>query len=331
MLRYYHAVATSLLIILSLNLSAQEKNVEKSASAVTPVKQIKLLAIGNSFSGNTTKYLNDIVKSSGNCELVFGHAMIGGCPLERHWNLACKNDANPEDPEGKPYSYKGKKLGLREMLMAEKWQYVTIQQYSLISYKVETYRPFAKNLYDYIKKYAPDAEVVVHQTWAYRSDDKDLYKEGFNAVKMYQQLMEAYYTIAKELGCRVIPVGSAFQLAYESPEWEFKTDPDFDYANPKYPDLPKQLHSLNVGYSWKTTGETRKLGVDTHHANSAGEYLGGCVWFEFLFREDARKIKFKPEKIPEDDAAFLRNIAHKVVSDKAKPKAATLEQSNNEH
>ncbi len=322
MTRYFHAVATSLLIILSLNLSAQEKNVDKSASAGTPLKQIKLLAIGNSFSGNTSKYLNDIVKSSGNCELVFGHAMIGGCPLEKHWNLACKNEANPEDPEGKPYMYKGKKIGLKEMLAAEKWQYVTIQQYSLISFKIESYRPYAKNLYDYIKKYAPDAEVVIHQTWAYRPDDKDLFKGDFNAVKMYQQLTEAYYTIAKELGCRVIPVGSAFQLAYESPEWEFKTDPAFDYANPKYPDLPQQLHSLNAGYSWKTTGETRKLGVDTHHANSAGEYLGGCVWFEFFFKEDARKIKFKPLKMTEEDAAFLINIAHKVVSDKAKPKAA---------
>ncbi|MFA6293199.1 MAG: DUF4886 domain-containing protein [Victivallales bacterium] len=322
MSRHFHAVAASLLIILSLNLDAQEKIADKAGAAATPVNQIKILAIGNSFSGNASRYLNDIVKSSGNCELVFGHAMIGGCPLEKHWNLACKNDANPEDPEGKPYSYKGKKVGLREMLTAEKWQYVTIQQYSLISFKVESYRPYAKNLYDYIRKYAPDAEVVIHQTWAYRSDDNALFKGDFNAVKMYQQLTEAYYTIAKELGCRVIPVGTAFQLAYESPEWEFKTDASFDYKDPKHPDLPNQLHSLHSGYSWKTTGETRKLGIDTHHANSAGEYLGGCVWFEFFFKEDVRKIKFKPQKMTEEDAAFLRNIAHKIVSEGAKPKAA---------
>jgi len=327
MLRYFHTVATGLLIILSLNLPAQENNADKPVPAGTPVKQIKLLAIGNSFSRNATNYLNDIVKSSGNCELVFGHAMIGGCPLERHWNLACKNEANPEDPEGKPYMYKDKKVGLKEMLTAEKWQFVTIQQYSLISFKVESYRPYAKNLYDYIKKYAPDAEVVIHQTWAYRLDDKDLFKGDFNAVKMYQQLTEAYYTTAKELGCRVIPVGTAFQLAYESPEWEFKTDPNYDYKDPKYPALPQELHSLNAGYAWKTTSESRKLGVDTHHANSGGEYLGGCVWFEFLFKEDVRKIKFKPQKITEDDAAFLRNIAHKVVSEGIKPKAAEIPSS----
>jgi hypothetical protein len=322
MVRYLHAFTLILSIILSMNLSADEANADKTVSPGTPVKQVKLLSIGNSFSGNTSKYLNDIVKSSGNCELIFGHAMIGGCSLEKHWNLACKNEANPEDPEGKSYVYKNKKAGLKEMLTAEKWQYVTIQQYSLISFKMETYRPYAKNLYDYIKKYAPDAEVVIHQTWAYRSDDKELYKGDFNAVKMYQQLTEAYYTIAKELGCRVIPVGTAFQLAYESPEWEFKTDPTFDYKNPKYPDLPQQLHSLNIGYGWKTTGENRKLGVDTHHANAAGEYLGGCVWFEFLFKEDVRKIKFHPQKVSEEDAAFLKNIAHKVVTEGAKPKAA---------
>ncbi|OGV54286.1 MAG: hypothetical protein A2X45_07810 [Lentisphaerae bacterium GWF2_50_93] len=304
-----------------MNLGAQE-NAEKAApAAVTPVKQVKLLAIGNSFSANTTKFLKDIVKDSGNCELVFGHAMIGGCPMEKHWNLAQKNESNPEDPEGKPYMFNGKKAGLKEMLTGEKWQVVTIQQFSVISYKVDSYRPHAKNLYDYIKKYAPDAEVVIHQTWAYRSDDKGLFKDDFNSVKMYQQVTNAYYTIAKELGCRVIPVGTAFQLAYESPEWEFKRDESFDYKNPKHPELPKELHSLHAGYFWKLAGENKKLSYDSHHANFAGEYLGGCVWFEFLFKEDARNIKFKPKNMSEEDAAVLRNIAHKVVTEGAKPKA----------
>ncbi len=315
MKKYLRPLLQGLLIISSLSLFAQENS---SAPEKKDVKQVKLLAIGNSFSGNTTKYIKDIVKDSGNCELVLGHAMIGGCPLEKHWNLAQKNEANPDDPEGKPYTFNGKKAGLKEMLQGEKWQYVTIQQYSMYSYKIDSYRPSAKNLYDYIKKYAPDAEVVVHQTWAYRADDKQLFKNGFDSVKMYQQLTAAYYTIAKELGCRVIPVGTAFQLAYESPEWQFKRDESFDYKNPKSPELPKELHSLNAGYYWKDN----KLNFDTHHANYAGEYLGGCVWFEFFFKEDARKIKFKPQKMSDEDAAFLRDIAHKVVSEGAKPKAS---------
>ncbi len=313
MIKYLRPLHQGLLIIVSSGLFAQENT---ALDAKKDARQIKLFAIGNSFSANATKYLKDIVKDSGNCELIFAHAMIGGCPLEKHWNLAQKNEANPEDPEGKPYILNGKKASLKEMLMTEKWQYVTIQQYSMHSYKIDTYRPHAKNLYDYIKKYAPDAEIVIHQTWAYRADDKQLFKDGFDSVKMYQQLTNAYYTIAKELGCKVIPVGTAFQLACESPEWQFKCDESFDCKNPKSPALPKELHSLHSGYSWKN----KKFGFDTHHANFAGEYLGGCVWFEFFFKEDVRKIKFKPQKMLDEDAVLLRDFAHKVVSEGAKPK-----------
>ncbi|HBC87906.1 MAG TPA: DUF4886 domain-containing protein [Lentisphaeria bacterium] len=315
MTRLLHSLLTSLLLILPLALTAQENNPDKSAPAEK--RQIKLLAVGNSFSGNASKFLKDIVKDSGNCELVFAHASIGGCPLEKHYSLAMKHEANPDDPEGTPYTLNGKKSGLKEMLLADKWQYVTIQQFSVISFKIESYRPHAKNLYDYIRKYAPDAEIGIHQTWAYRPDDKALFKDGFDSVKMYQKLTDAYYTIAKELGCKVIPVGTAFQLAYESPEWEFKRDENFDPKNAKPPELPKEQHSLHAGYYWKD----KKLTFDTHHANFAGEYLGGCVWFEFFFKEDVRKIKFKPSKMSEQDAAFLRDIAHKVVSESIKPKA----------
>jgi hypothetical protein len=322
MSKYFHPILTGLLIIISMNLTAQENNADKTVPAGIPVKQIKILTVGNSFSANATRYLDDIAKASGNCELVLAHAEIGGCSLERHWNIACKNDADPKDPEGRPYKFNGRKAGLKEILMSDKWQFVTIQQVSPLSFKIDSYRPYAKNLYDYIKKYAPEAEVVIHQTWAYRSDDKGTYNAGLNSVKMYQQLTEAYYTIAKELGCRVIPSGTAFHLVGETPGREFKPDSNFDYRNPKYPDLPKETHSLHNGYGWSTEGEVKKLGFDTHHANSAGKYLAGCVWFEFFFREDVKKIKFKPQHITDDDAAFFRDIAHKVVSEGLKPKAS---------
>src|SRR5690606_17067374 len=111
--------------------------------------------------------LPDLAKEGGH-ELVIGRAELGGCSLERHWNHAAAAEADPEDPKGKPY--KGKSL---KMLLGEgTWDVVTLQQYSLLSGDVNTYRPFAKQLYDYVKKLQPNAEVVFHQTWAYRSDAK---------------------------------------------------------------------------------------------------------------------------------------------------------------
>jgi hypothetical protein len=46
-----------------------------------------------------------------------------------------------------------------------------VQQASIKSHDLETYRPHMANLVDYIKKYAPKSKIIVHQTWAYRVDD----------------------------------------------------------------------------------------------------------------------------------------------------------------
>ena len=284
-------------------------------------KKVNILVIGNSFSGNALKYLEKIVVSAGDCEMKVGHASIGGCPLEKHLNLAMKHEKNPSDPEGMPYTLAGKKGGLKEMLSADKWDCATIQQYSMYSFKIDTFRPHAKELCDYIRKYAPQAEIIFHQTWAYRSDDP-LFVKGFTQEKMYQELTKAYYTVAGETGIkRVIPVGNAFQLTSESQEWAFKRDPSFDYSNPKQPGLPAEPHSLHAGFGWRKKGDKTSFSYDGHHAGPAGEFLAGCVWCESLFGKDVRKTGFKPEKMTPEDAAFLKSIAHKAVIEDVKPAA----------
>jgi hypothetical protein len=119
-----------------------------------PVKTIRMLTIGNSFADNIATYLPSIMQAAG-YNLVLNRANIGGCPMEKHWKLASLHEANPQDPQGMPYTIKGQKVGLKEALTLEKWDFVTIQQYSVISTKIDTYRPYAKNLYDYIKQNAP--------------------------------------------------------------------------------------------------------------------------------------------------------------------------------
>jgi len=102
-------------------------------------RTVKVLTIGNSFSENACKYLKEIGKDQG-VEIIIGTANIGGCPLEKHARLARESDA---DPSLKPYTTKhdGKttKINLQDALKAEEWDFVTIQQYSLHSYRPETY------------------------------------------------------------------------------------------------------------------------------------------------------------------------------------------------
>jgi hypothetical protein len=275
-----------------------------SAAEATP-KHVKLLAIGNSFSGNTTRYLPQIVAAAGD-KLTFRTIAIGGCPLEKHWKNADAFQHGATNKDARAWA----------TLTAEEWDFITIQQYSMHSFKLETYQPFAKQLHAYLKQQRPKSEVLVHETWAYREDDP-LFKDGFTQQDMYWKLRNAYETTAAELGCRVLPVGDAFENARRDSAWGgIFPDPKFDRKSAKAPALPNQTHSLHSGYKW--AGQSLKY--DGHHANTAGEYLGGAVWYEFMFGHSVVGNSFVPPGMNKDDVAMLQRIAHQTVSEGLKPK-----------
>lgn len=271
---------------------------------------LHLFLIGNSFSQNATRYLPQLAEEGGH-HLVIGRAEIGGCTLQKHWELAELAEANPNDPKGRPYNGKS----LRMLLSQGTWNTITLQQYSLHSGNRETYEPYARKLYDYIKSLQPGAKVVLHQTWAYRADSKDfsqLTKDLFakDEKEMWQKSRAAYRTIAQELGVRVIPVGDAFNSVSSDRKHAFRKDLKFDYTNPVYPALPDQANSLHRGYNWDNN---QKLIFDSHHANDAGCYLGALVWYTFLFGDSPENFKFVPATVSPEFAAYLKKVAKKVV------------------
>ena len=275
-------------------------------------KTIKLLTVGNSFTNNAVRFLPGIVSEAPDCELLLGKAVVGGGPLEQHWRAVEAHEADAKDPKGRIYGGKS----LKDKLQEQPWEFVTIQQNSYKSTDLSTYRPFAGNMAAYIRKYAPDAELIIHQTWAYRMDDVR-FKGDDSQAKMYQDLTNSYLTIAEELSVvQIIPVGRAFQEARSHPEWQFTyPDPEFDYENPVFPALPNQAHSLNRGWFWS---KEKKLQNDGHHANAAGEYLGAAVWFEHFFQEDVRGNAYTPDALDRKDVLFLQEIAHKVAAGQGK-------------
>ena len=277
-------------------------------------KTVRLLTIGNSFSGNATRFLGDLAKAGGHT-LVLQPMSVGGASMEVHWTKIEANEKDPKDPAGL--------YGTRALskTLAEGWDYVTIQQASIKSHDVETYRPFAAKLQAYVKTHAPKAELLLHQTWAYRVDDPRFgaktAKAGEPATReaMHAGLCAAYAAIAKELGVRRIPVGDAFQLADGDPAWGFKPDLAFDRKAAVAPALPDQTHSLHVGWKWSAPkdGKPAALGMDGHHANAAGEFLGACVWYEVLFQESVLGNPFAPKDLKPEDVDFLRKAAHRAV------------------
>lgn len=64
-----------------------------------PKKTVRLLTIGNSFSGNATKYLPDLVKA-GRHELIHRSVSVGGASMEIHWSKVEAHEKDPRDPVG---------------------------------------------------------------------------------------------------------------------------------------------------------------------------------------------------------------------------------------
>lgn len=281
-------------------------------------KTVRLLTVGNSFSQNATHVLDGIVKADGQT-LIHHRCVIGGSGFAQHWERAEKHTKDPADKAGRYESGKS----LLEELKAEPWDVITIQQASIRSHNVETYRPSAKQLCDFIRQHAPQSEVVLLQTWAYRVDDGRFSAKAAAAAKpgepktreeMYAGLSAAYRTVGQELGVRRIPVGDAFHLADSDAAWGFKPDLKFDFAGAEPKKLPDQTHSLHIGWAWSKTKEGKPVMVmDGHHANAWGGYLGACVFYEFLFDRSVVGNKFVPPYLPKEDVRYLQETAHRAV------------------
>ena len=253
---------------------------------------MKIFSVGNSYAHNAHTFLLEIAADAG-VELTLLNAMIGGCSLERHVRHAKAYDKNKNDPEGSPYPVgffkpHGCKISLRQCLQLKDWDVVTIHQASCYSFIPESYHPHAEELIKYIRRWAPKAEIVIHETWAYR-DDHPFNRSEWNGAHvdtdiMYKGLKACYYKLAAETGFRLIPSGDAMQKARLSKRWGMPVT---------------EQRSLHSG--------------DSLHLNDNGCYLAGLVWAETLLGVDARKVKFRPDGMNEDDAKILRSIAHQTA------------------
>lgn len=322
-LRVSHMMTRRLLapltvLLLLLSGCQAPPRVESSAAPLT------VLTIGNSFANNAAQYLGEIAEAAGR-EIIVGRANIGGASIERHLSEADKFLADREDPKAKAYgtsavmndplSTTGNRINLYEALTYRQWDVITVQQVSTQSYKPESFEPGLTRLLEYIQQTNPQARVLLHQIWAYRIDSPRFATWGIDQQQMHQLVCEAYDLAAQRHGLEQLPVGDAFYFARQTPMWTYRMDPNYDFDNPTFGTLPDQHGSLIVGYGWRKDKNTQEdtLGLDPHHAGTAGRYLAACVWFERLFDQDVRPVDYHPEGLTADQAMQLRQIAHKAV------------------
>ena len=160
-----------------------------------------VLAIGNSFSQDATRYLADIAHEQGEALNVV-NLYIGGCSLERHFrNMKSGERAYTLEFNGQSTGFS---ISLKEALIgrSREWDVITIQQASHKSFKKDFYQPYLHALVLYIREYCPKAQLYLHETWGYaEGSDKLLsYYPSGRAEDMFGDVIRCYREAEKEEG-----------------------------------------------------------------------------------------------------------------------------------
>ena len=274
---------------------------------------MNILTIGNSFTDSLALYFPAAVQSA-RCDLHFERANFGGCELARHWSYI---EAEERDVRCRIYQG-GRKL--RSILELRAWDVVTIQQASHDSWRPETFQPWAGNIIAYVKKHAPQAEVVIQQTWAYRADHPQLLpgsEWGISQDEMYERLTANYTKLARDYKLRIIPSGSAVQLTRRNSERKFANYDPALIDTLAWPDLPPQAGDVVGQCSWRKNPDTGELYLnrDLIHLNPRGQYLQACVWFAMLYGKKVSEIRLVPDELANSDVKFLQETAQQAVDE----------------
>lgn len=238
----------------------------------------KILAIGNSFSEDATRYLHKIAEADGSASKI-ANLIIGGCPLEKHFRNLCGN------LPAYSFTFNGESTGLsvsiQTMLLSDNWDYITLQQVSHQAPYYNIYQPYLSEIAKKIRYYQPKAKLIIHQTWAYEENSKRLTEELHyaSAAEMYRDIQSAYTKAAQEIHADgIIPSGTLFQKLQES---------DFSH-----------IHR------------------DTFHASlGLGRYAIGLLWYDLLFGKTVIGNQFRllDEVDPTMDFNKIQKIVHDVA------------------
>lgn len=281
---------------------------------------LKVLMIGNSFSICVLHYAPDVAKRL-DCNLDLASLYIGGCPLERHSAniaagaykdftpyLATWNFASATNQDSVAFADALKRVqaddgsvkyfgNIPAALAAEKWDIVTIQQASHDSWRGDTFHPWADVVIDEVRKLAPQAEIVIQETWSYCNGDPRICDQaaggagtwGFDQAGMSDRATANYRALAAKYGFRIIPTGTAVRLFRERRQ-------------------AKEVADDVVGAMRLEDG---KLCGDSIHLNRDGEYLQACVWIASLFGADVTALDWAPadDMRHPGDAPLIRQCA----------------------
>ena len=242
-----------------------------AASLFAQEKVIRILAIGNSFSEDAVEQnLWNIAQADG-VQLIIGNMYIGGCTIERHVNNMRDNKAD--------YAYRkigldGQKVQTRNFTLAqavadEPWDYISVQQASGVSGMYESYA-LLPELVAWIRRTAPQAQVIFHQTWAYSqtSTHQEFPNYDSDQITMYYAIQDASARAVKDNDIDIlVPSGRAIQ-----------------YARCMVPEknITRDGYHLNMRY---------------------GRFIAAATWYETLCGKSILNNPYRPANITDEELA----------------------------
>ena len=183
-------------------------------------KTLKVLAIGNSFSNDTTEYLYDIAIAEGATDVIIGRLYYGACSVQQHATFAESNKPSYDYYKNSfGYWEKTENVTMLQGLQDEDWDIITMQQSSGDSGIASSYDGCLEELIAYVKenKTNPDAKLVWNMTWAYQNDctHAAFEKYGRKQDVMYKAITDTVKSVIlpTEAFEVVIPAGTAIQNA----------------------------------------------------------------------------------------------------------------------
>lgn len=232
---------------------------------------MKVLAIGNSFSQDATRYLHDLARAEHE-KIEVINLYIGGCSLERHYRNMLGDKADYQlECNGHQTGFF---VSIKEALLSREWDVITLQQASPLSPKAATYEPYLSELAAYVRRMQPHAKLVIHQTWAYEEGSHRLLEiAGYPTPQsMMADVKQAYEIAAKHVCANgIIPSGELFAKLCSS-------------------GIPK-VHR------------------DTFHASlGLGRYALGLLWYRCLLGKSVADHAFCPldEPISDRELAIVK-------------------------
>jgi hypothetical protein len=218
----------------------------------------RILAIGNSYSQDSMRYMRDILIANGadNNDIVIVNAYVGGQNLAGH-----AANARSDSPAYERQSF-GKRgeitsqygVVLKDIITSSDWDYITLQQASVSSGKPDTYNDDLTYLIQYVKENATNPAVKIgwHMTWAYQGTYADSSFDGYG-----KNQMTMYNAITDTVQAKIVPV------------------PDFEFIIP----TGTAVQNARTLY-----GDT--LNSDGTHLNDRGRFIAATMWVLTIYNKD---------------------------------------------